>query len=165
MKKKQLFFLLATIVWGLFIWMQSTKTGTDSGHMSDQIVSVLQMFFPLSKDLLSFLVRKAAHFTEYFIFSALLCLTAHSFHRLLPRFDGSILFIGTLWAVLDEWIQTFIPGRAGCVQDVLIDTAGVCLAFFIIRLILSYIAKRKERKSTLCSVSSAICEKPSQNLK
>lgn len=163
--RKRVLIPLAALLWGLFIFWQSSKTGTDSGQLSDGIVSFLQRVLPISHDVLSVLVRKAAHVSEYFVFSALLCVLAHQYRLLLRTFDLSVLFIGTAWAVCDEWIQTFVPGRAGCVQDVLIDMAGVLAAFFLCRLLIRFITKKKERNQISCSVSSAICEKPSQNLK
>ena len=162
---KRLAVPLAALLWGLFIFLQSAKNGTDFGQMSDGIVLMLQQILPISREILSALVRKAAHVTEYFIFSALLCISAHQHRLLLRPFDLSVLFIGTMWAVCDEWIQTFVPGRAGCVQDVLIDVSGVIAAFFLFRLLIRSITKKKERNQNSCSVSSAICEKPSQNSK
>jgi len=33
-----------------------------------------------------------------------------------------------LFAISDEWHQTFVPGRDGCVQDVVIDSIGATVA-------------------------------------
>lgn len=40
--------------------------------------------------------------------------------------------ISILYAMSDEWHQTFVPGRSPAVQDVLIDTAGILIAFFLL---------------------------------
>jgi VanZ family protein len=38
-----------------------------------------------------------------------------------------------LYAVSDEWHQTFIPGRNGQLADVLVDSAGAVFAFIVLR--------------------------------
>lgn len=61
-------------------------------------------------------LRKAAHMAEYAVLFALL-------RR--AQVGRSSAFIGcVLYAVTDEWHQTFVPGRVGAVSDVVIDAAG-----------------------------------------
>lgn len=38
------------------------------------------------------------------------------------------------WAALDEWHQTFVPGRGGLATDVLIDAAGVATVLLLAEL-------------------------------
>lgn len=89
----------------------------------------------------SFMVRKAGHFTEFFILGALLSKTLRSvFHSWPLPFDTCTLSIGLLAAVCDEAIQHFTPGRASLISDVMIDFSGVITAviiFFILRKIFS----------------------------
>jgi VanZ family protein len=74
-------------------------------------------------------IVKGWHFTE---FAILTVLAAHA----QKWFFGKITFwsivtamvFATLYAVSDEWHQAFIPDRFGTVQDVLIDSLGVCAA-------------------------------------
>ena len=47
-----------------------------------------------------------------------------------------LLFLGGAYGVLDEWHQSFVPGRDPSLGDVLADAAGVILGFFLIRLYL-----------------------------
>jgi VanZ family protein len=75
------------------------------------------------------LVVKGWHVAEFAILT-LLCAAAAKW--LFRRFDswtigGSMLF-GILFAMSDEWHQTFIPDRFGTVTDVFIDTFGVAIA-------------------------------------
>lgn len=46
--------------------------------------------------------------------------------------------LGALYAISDEIHQTFVPGRSGQVQDVLIDFLGViigiCVLLFLVKL-------------------------------
>jgi VanZ family protein len=39
-----------------------------------------------------------------------------------------------LYAASDEWHQTFIEGRVGCVTDVIIDTCGSILGVIVYKL-------------------------------
>jgi VanZ family protein len=43
---------------------------------------------------------------------------------------GAILFVA-LYASSDEWHQTFVPGREGCIRDVCIDTTGAVFGILI----------------------------------
>jgi VanZ family protein len=53
---------------------------------------------------------------------------------LLRATEGKGLFAGTIsagWAVLDEWYQSFVPGRASSVKDVIVDLAGFGLILIL----------------------------------
>ena len=87
-------------------------------------------------DVLHFVVRKCAHFTEYMILGILSCSTAmvwdaKKFVRM------SILFcVGV--ACVDETIQLFVGGRAGRIQDVLLDGVGAVVGIVLICIFLSF---------------------------
>lgn len=42
------------------------------------------------------------------------------------------LMFAVLFAASDEWHQTFVPGRDGCVRDVVIDASGASVAALIL---------------------------------
>lgn len=76
-----------------------------------------------------FVLRKLSHVTEYALFAFLLTnlMLTTTLKRNLSYLLGFILSIG--YAGLDEWHQTFIPGRTGHAIDVFtFDTAGILLA-------------------------------------
>jgi hypothetical protein len=80
-------------------------------------------------------VVKAWHAAEYAI---LFILCASLLRRWMNRplraavYDS--LAFCALYAATDEWHQTFVPGRDGCVRDVIIDIAGAMIAaFFYVR--------------------------------
>jgi VanZ family protein len=69
-------------------------------------------------------------------------------HFLIPGAAFALLVIGplrrrpvlalglcTLFAVIDESLQAFIPGRTGSLQDVVVDTSGAVFAYFLYRVI------------------------------
>jgi hypothetical protein len=43
------------------------------------------------------------------------------------------IVLAVAWAALDEWHQTFVPGRGGTVRDVCIDVAGIAIAAAFVR--------------------------------
>jgi VanZ family protein len=47
-----------------------------------------------------------------------------------------LLVLGFAYGALDEWHQSFVPGRDPSVGDFLADCAGVLLGFFFLRSIL-----------------------------
>ena len=79
-------------------------------------------------------IRKLAHFCEFALLGLLLC---HSFSALgvsNRTATGYILFLALFAAVLDEYIQSFSPGRASRVKDVLLDFSGVFCAWLEYRI-------------------------------
>ncbi|MEW8956524.1 VanZ family protein, partial [Clostridium sp.] len=56
----------------------------------------------------------------------------------------SVIF-SFLYAVTDEFHQTFIPGRVGSFKDVLIDTTGALICAIVITLLIAF--KNKKKKS------------------
>lgn len=76
----------------------------------------------------------AAHFLEYAVLAVLLWLawrnaTAWSGARTL----AAAFFAATLYAVIDELHQAFVPGRTPDLRDLIVDLAGVLLALAVIR--------------------------------
>lgn len=87
-------------------------------------------------NLLELLLRKAAHMAA---FGVLALLAYHALARTFParprgRLLAAAFGLSLLYAISDEWHQTFVPTRQGSVRDVAIDTAGAVIALLIIRL-------------------------------
>lgn len=79
-------------------------------------------------------IRKLAHFCEFALLGLLLC---RSFSALgVKNFTatGYVLFFGLFAAVIDEYIQSFSPGRGSMVKDVLLDFSGVFCAWLEYRI-------------------------------
>jgi VanZ family protein len=116
------------IVWAIAISGFSTGAFT-SENTSRIIIPILHFLFPhASPDTLAFMhhiIRKCAHFTEYFIFS-LLILRGFRAGEKGTRLRWALLTILIVagYASLDEFHQSFVPGRTPAVTDVLIDTTG-----------------------------------------
>jgi VanZ family protein len=87
-------------------------------------------------------VVKGYHVTEFTILCLLIqaglraCSTKHPVRDIYLAASLALVY-----AALDEWHQTFIPGRGGTWVDVCIDSAGIALAS-----VLSFYRLRKYRK-------------------
>lgn len=138
---------LLSIVWIIVIFSFSLQSGEESGELSGGIVAwIVGLFFPedfTHIELVHFLVRKAAHFTEYFILGVLLSLTVRE-----AKWKKVLLVpwvLGTLVASCDETIQLFSDGRAGQVTDVMLDSSGVFTGCMILTLIVLYLDRKRTR--------------------
>ncbi len=131
MKKKHILITI-TILWTLFIFTQSLLPGDISSDQSGFIVDVLyplvnKMGLMIQVNDFSFLIRKLAHFTEYFILGLLLCILY--IETIKPWLI--VIIHGTITASIDETIQLFTPNRSGEVRDVLIDISGVIIGMIL----------------------------------
>lgn len=118
---------LVLILWLALIYYFSSQNGTVSGGLSSRILIYIANILKITNvdsfvSNFSFLIRKLAHFSEYFILFILtyVCFKEYKINNLLLI---SLLFC-LLAASFDEIHQLFIEGRSGQVRDVLIDFFG-----------------------------------------
>ena len=84
-------------------------------------------------DVLDLVLRKLAHLFEYALLAVLVARAAKHTTPWAVR-TTVLAWLATLaWAISDEWHQTFVPGRVGHAQDVLIDMAGATLGLAVAR--------------------------------
>jgi len=81
-----------------------------------------------------FILRKIAHMAEYFILVFLLYRAFKGSFNL-PAFYLTIwpLVISFLYAVSDEFHQSFVPTRDPSLKDVFIDSVGIIVFYFLVR--------------------------------
>lgn len=82
-----------------------------------------------------FLVRKAAHVTEYAILTGLLF---RALRGLIGGFwwrAAVALVSAMIFAAADEFHQTFIPSRTGSIYDILVDYCGALTGILICRML------------------------------
>ena len=151
MKKKHCYAILC-IIWMLVIFWFSAQVADDSQEMSDFFVHLLDAVFSLDimrneiiRDMTSFLVRKAAHMSEYAVLAILFGLTIREYKK--EPWLLLALAATAAYAAKDEFHQLFVPGRSGQLKDVLIDTAGGALGLGLLALIL-YLKRRRKMKET-----------------
>ena len=134
MKRRRVFWAL-TALWLLFIWGHSLLPASASREESGRWLALLQTWLPWLTD---YLIRKAAHFTEYAVLGALLFGAADTRRGLWfpPCF-------GVLAALADETVQLFAAGRSGQISDVWLDLAGFLAGWIVVGGIAYLCRKRK----------------------
>lgn len=91
-------------------------------------------------------MRKFAHATVFIILALLIMTCLRTFKLgLKPSFIITIL-VSFMYALFDEYHQTFIPGRTGQFSDSLIDTLGALIGASLFVLIIHIHNKRHEKK-------------------
>lgn len=126
--------LLLTIAFTSLIFYCSSMPGSESGGMSKLLLQYLQLLAPIMEVPTEHTIRKLAHFTEFSILGLLLWKTMDSFKLEAVAASGYILLLGLLVAVVDEYIQSFSPGRSSQVSDVLLDFSGVLCTWLWLRI-------------------------------
>lgn len=143
---KKKFKWLLVFAWMVLIFWFSSMPAVVSDEKSHFVIYVFNLLGVnlngVFGDLANFVVRKCAHFSEYFIFYLFLY---NAYKEYFPK--KKALFISLLsvflYACTDEFHQIFVPGREARIRDVLIDTSGGALALIIS----CYNKKRKNIKS------------------
>jgi len=109
-----------------------------AAHTTPVIAPLLSMLFPhlAQEHILGIAAasRKLGHFGEYFILAALLM-------RAFPREPGDTdakariwrsIALAILYAIGDEWHQSFVPSRTASAADISLDAAGaICGALWL----------------------------------
>lgn len=152
--KKHIALLIVTAVtlgWMMLIFSFSAQTGEESGGLSAKISQpITKMIVHLSGGMsvaeeaalylkVDGVVRTGAHFTEYAVLGIWLTLLLKAV-GLLKAIGLCWLWLawlgGTIFAVTDEWHQSFTPGRVSDPADVLVDSLGLLLGVSLTALIL-----------------------------
>ncbi|MGA9884517.1 MAG: VanZ family protein [Candidatus Acidiferrales bacterium] len=135
------------LAWAIVISLFSTHLFTSDDTLRF-ILPILHWLFPgasrLTLSFMHFVIRKCAHFVEYFLFS-LLILRALRGDRKELRLAWVIaaVFVVAGYAALDEFHQSFVPGRTAALSDVLIDTTGGVAAQAAVALAVSWAKVRR----------------------
>ncbi len=135
--------VIFTVIWMLVIFRFSMDNAVDSSQLSMFVVRVFNkaveiltgrnLLMTISPEHISFLevfFRKIAHMTIYFILSITVMIFFFTFKmRMSYRMLLTLMFC-FLYALSDEWHQTFVAGRAGSLMDALFDTSGAVIGIF-----------------------------------
>ena len=122
------------ILWMLFIFIMSSFNGVMSSNQSGSIATLIYNIFNISDtEKVSFIVRKCAHVSEFFILGILVI-------NLVSKYNVKHIYlisfiVCVLYASSDEFHQLFVPGRSGQVADIFIDLIGVVLGLLLVFLI------------------------------
>ncbi len=140
------------ILWAIVISLFSTSAFT-SENTSRVIIPALSWLFPHTRpetlSLIHHVIRKSAHFTEYFILSLLLLHALRAGTRDFGlRWALIVILIVAGYAALDEFHQSFVPGRGAAVTDVMLDTSGGAAAQLFVALLVLWRGVRKRRRES-----------------
>ena len=126
------------VLWILCIWFASTDEFSAS-KTSAIVRPLLLWFFPnLNETRLAtvhVLIRKAGHFTEYAVLAFLARRAFITSARALLRrnwFQLGLLLVA-VYALLDEFHQSFVPSRGPSLYDSAIDVAGGLTVLLILK--------------------------------
>jgi VanZ family protein len=137
--------LALLIFWMGLIFSLSTDSfsSAHTAPFSAWLLKFLLYFGAPSSETIDLLVRKAAHFSEYFIFGILLM-------NVLNRRSGLTtnsqirwaIPLGIIYAMSDELHQSIVPSRTTSARDIIIDTIGLVCGIFCFY---TYIAIREAK--------------------
>ena len=138
MKKK--ISIILVILWMILIFIMSSFSGNDSSNQSNFIVDIISNIFNINNiELLSLIIRKLAHFTEYFILGILVYNMIYNLNK--KKYISIIICI--LYAISDEIHQLFVIGRSCKFIDILIDSCGSITGIYFLYLIYKIFLKKK----------------------
>ena len=160
LKYKDKVLIILAIIWMGVIFMFSAQVSDESKSSSNKVTSaVVNTVISIKKENISeekrqkiiedktFIVRKSAHFTEYFILGLILILYLQTKEKLATKYIILAIIFCVLYATSDEIHQLFVDGRSCKIMDILIDTCGSSLAilgFTSIYKITTNLKKQKE---------------------
>ncbi len=125
--------LVAWLGWIALYVVLSSRVGS-AENSAEWLIALLKSISPafaerLSPEMLSalnFLVRKGAHFCGFAVLTSLgYRMFRDTFGLTPPVALRWAIITSILRAFLDEWQQSFVPGRTATLMDVGIDTGGI----------------------------------------
>lgn len=145
-----------TVLCAVAIFIFSTQNGDESVDLSRSFLKHLIAFIKgISIDEVTysdvekygFIIRKIAHFMEFFALGIFSCLTSWAFFRKKYIIISFVFCI--IYASLDEIHQLFSDGRGPAVRDVCIDSAGASVGILLAILIIHYVCKIYAKKENI----------------
>ncbi len=140
---KKILSLVLLVLWMSCIFAFSAQPAEASSALSDRVkamvVQIVERIFPSAIDatesadesgFLITLIRKSAHFLAYLVLG-ILALWTFSCWGAPKRYVFSFALC-VLYAASDEIHQIFVPGRAGRLFDVFIDSMGASLGLLTV---------------------------------
>ena len=135
---KRIILTIITALWMGVIFFLSSEDSIKSTKLSDSftdktLVSVCKLFNKnCDKDKViskyGMIIRKGAHFTEYFILGTLMFFTLREYGI---KGIWIPILICVFYASTDELHQLFVAGRSARILDLIIDSCGSTLAILL----------------------------------
>jgi VanZ family protein len=146
--KRRKWWILAAILWMAVIFMFTQVPYSTGKNTSDTLQKLLVTLHISGVDhavveQLNFFVRKLTHITV-FGFLAFLFFKSLEVYRFAYIFSW---ILTVLYAMTDEYHQSFMPGRTASIKDVfLFDSVGAFLVLLVTFLIVRKIGKKKRSR-------------------
>ena len=157
---KRIIFTILIIINCITIFYFSHQVADNSSNQSSRVVEIISNIIPaiknmqepdktiLKEEILTPIVRKIAHFSIYAILGIFTISFTLTFEdkKTNQKIVYSLIFC-ILYAITDEFHQTFIPGRSGKIIDIFIDSLGALVGILFIILITIIINKIKSKNN------------------
>lgn len=152
---------ILAVLWMIIIFIFSAQSKEESsevsGGLSNRVLSIggWLLHLNIDEETLGFIaltveriIRKGAHMTEFAILAILLYvwLGRWQIPQMKRYWTASIL--AGFYACTDEFHQLFVPGRAGLVSDVLIDSAGAVVGLAVFLMFWKAVVKKIHSRSS-----------------
>ena len=126
---------IATLLWIGFIFWNSLHVASASSEMSGSLLELLTRI-PVLHALTDHIVRKCAHFIEFFLLGGLLTASLRPGRTAVRGAAALPFFFCLIVPLVDETIQLVVPGRSGQVSDVLLDFSGALCGLLLVSALL-----------------------------
>ena len=158
---KRIIFAILIILNCMTIFYFSSQNSEESSNTSSGLVDkVAKIIISINKntdndtlkDQVTFFVRKAAHFSIYTVLGIWLMNEANTFKISKKVKILLCVLFGFLYAISDEFHQSFVSGRSQEIRDICIDTCGVlfgCILVLLAGLVIKKIFDKKNKKGEL----------------
>ena len=140
---KKIVYLALVLIWMLIVFMFSNQNGEKSKGTSQKISDIVVELLTHRKEIsenekniltenVDYVIRKLAHYTIYVLGGILIYNYIRTFNVNEKKAIYISILFGTLYAITDEIHQYFMVGRSAQINDVLIDSLGICTGVFLI---------------------------------
>ena len=96
---------------------------------------------------LEYYIRKTGHLLEYFVLAGLVFNALWISGLKGTKLYSVTFYISVVYASLDEFHQSFVPGRGPQVEDVLLDGVGVVIGILVSDLVLRYRGRQTKART------------------
>lgn len=142
LKIQRIIFAILTIATFVTIFIFSSQNGDESGSTSRnftrKVIEILQIDEYLNEsekenliENSQFIIRKLAHFTIYTIAGINMMGFINTYNLKKKNKIISVLLVGVIYAISDEFHQMFSGGRTPAIKDIFIDSFGVLIGICV----------------------------------
>ena len=124
--KNKIINIVLLIIWLVVIFIFSSDDYIETTNKSSKFDFIVNIVCKNedTKPKVKYIIRKVAHFTEYFILAVLVLNVLKDYKTINYKLLLLTFILCLLYAASDEWHQTFVDGRVGTYKDVIIDSLG-----------------------------------------